>query len=179
VPAQYANFVHNMLKGQVTTLKFDGYVLERIPINNGIGQGDPLSMVLYQYYNADLLDIPKKDGEDTVAYVDDAFMMATAKDFPTAHRTLAAMMSRDKGVEDWSKTHSSPLKYSKLALINFAHRCKNTGNPNLVLRQRTVTPADSTKYLGVFFDRNLNWKVHQAYAVEKGAKWAAQIQRLT
>ena len=38
---------------------------------------------------------------------------------------------------------------------------------------------ESTKYLGVIFDRNLNWKAHQAYAVEKGAKWAAQIRRLT
>ena len=38
---------------------------------------------------------------------------------------------------------------------------------------------ESTKYLGVIFDRNLNWKAHQAYAVEKGANWVVQIRRLT
>jgi len=179
VPAAYTAFVHNMLRDRATTLRFDGYVSDSILIDNGIGQGDPLSMVLYQYYNADLLDIPKYDEEDTKAYVDDAFMLASAKDFPSAHRKLADMMCREGGVENWTKTHSSPLEYTKLALINFAHRCKNAGNPPLTLPRRTVQPSDSTKYLGVHFDRNLNWKVQQAYAVEKGAKWAAQIRRLT
>jgi len=139
---------------------------------------------LLQYYNADLLDIPKHPDEDAVAYVDDTFMLASGKDFPSAHRKLAAMMGRAGGVEDWSKTHSSPLEYSKLALINFAHRCKNMESPTLYrftgyLPRRTIKPVESTKYLGVIFDRNLNWKAHQAYAVEKGAKWVAQIRRLT
>jgi len=179
IPTKYAKFVQAMLRERITTLRFDGYVSDRLPIDNGIGQGDPLSMVLYQYYNADLLDIPKHAEEDAVAYVDDAFMLASGKDFPSAHRKLAAMMSREGGVEDWSKTHSSPLEYSKLALINFAHRCKKDASPMLYLPRRTIQPVESTKYLGVIFDRNLNWKVHQAYAVEKGAKWAAQIRRLT
>ena len=54
------------------TLKFDGYILDCIPIDNRIGQGDLLSIVLYQFYNADLLDIPKHSDKDMVAYVDDA-----------------------------------------------------------------------------------------------------------
>jgi len=62
-----------MLREQFTTLKFDGYVSDHIPIDNGIGQGDPLSMVLYRYYNADLLDIPKCAKEDAVAYMDDCY----------------------------------------------------------------------------------------------------------
>jgi len=43
------------------------------------------------------------------------------------------MMNREGGVEDWSKTHSSPLEYSKLTLINFAHRCKKEARPTLYL----------------------------------------------
>jgi len=168
-----------MLRDQVTTLRFDGYVLDKIPINNRIGQGDPLSMVLYQYYNADLIDIPKHKEEDAKAYVDDTFMLASAKDFPSAHCKLADMMCRENGVVNWTKTHSSPLKYLKLVLINFAHSCKNVGNPPLYLPRRTVQPSKSTKYLGVYFNRNLNWKVQQAYAVEKGTKWVVQIRRLT
>ena len=179
VPLRYINFVHNMLKERVTTLRFDGYTTDRIPIDNGIGQGDPLSMVMYQYYNADLIDIPKHPEEDAVAYVDDAFMLASGKDFPSAHKRIAAMMSREGGVESWSKTHSSPLEYSKLALINFAHSSKSEDNPTLQLPSRTVHPVNSAKYLGVLFDRNLNWKTHQAYTVEKGTKWSAQIRRLT
>jgi len=133
VPTKYTSFVHNMLRERFTTLKFDRYVSDRIPIDNRIGQGDPLSMVLYQYYNADLLDILKCAEEDAVAYMDNAFMLASGKDFQSAHCKLAAMMGRAGGVEEWSKTHSSPLEYSKLALINFTHRCKGTESPTLYL----------------------------------------------
>ena len=179
IPAKYAKFVRSMLENRVTSLKFDGFISDQIPIDNGIGQGDPLSMVLYQFYNADLLDIPKRDGEDAIAYVDDTIMMATDVDFAGAHSKLEDLMCREDGVGNWSKTHSSPLEYSKLAMLNFVHRCKDTDNPTLHLPQRTIQPADSTKYLGVLIDRNLNWKAQQAYAMEKGAKWTAQIRRLT
>jgi len=107
---------------------------DHISVDNRIGQGDPLLMVLYQYYNTDLLDIPKyNDEEDAKAYVDNAFMLASAKDFQSVHHKLTDMMCREGGVENWTKTHSSPLEYSKLALINIAHRCKNVGNPPLIL----------------------------------------------
>ena len=68
VPAKYAKFIQVMLREWITMLRFDGYVLDCIPIDNGIGQGDLLSMVLYQFYNADLLDIPRHAEEDVVAY---------------------------------------------------------------------------------------------------------------
>ena len=52
-----------MLKERKTRLKFDDHESGYININNGIGQGDPLSMVLYQYYNADLLDVLNTSAE--------------------------------------------------------------------------------------------------------------------
>jgi len=85
VPSKYAKFIQVMLREQITMLRFDGYVLDCTPIDNGIGQEDPLSMVLYQFYNMDLLDIPRHVEEDMVVYVDDAFMLASGKDFPSAH----------------------------------------------------------------------------------------------
>jgi len=63
VPRKIVTFVHNMLQNRITTLKFDGYVSDSLRINNGIGQGDLLSMILYQFYNADLLDIPARKEE--------------------------------------------------------------------------------------------------------------------
>ena len=164
-----------MLTGRATVLKFNGYASEQIIIDNGIGQGDPLSMVLYQYYNADLLDIPEHKGEGAVAYVDDAFMLASGKDFQDTHQKLRNMMSKQRGVINWSKMHSSPLEYSKLALINFASRHKKADNLPLLLPHRTIEPSDSTRYLGTIINRHLNWKAQHSYVVEKGTKWAAQI----
>ena len=179
VPEKYAKFVSNMLQDRVTTLRFDGYTSPPIQIDNGIGQGDPLSMVMYQYYNADLLDIPNNKDEDTMAYVDDSLMIAIAENFKEAHEKLADMMGREGGVAEWSSTHNSPLEFSKLALIDFAHSQSPKSRPMLHLPQRDVKPAASTKYLGVLFDQNLNWKAQQAHAIKKGTNWAAQIRRIT
>ena len=40
-------------------------------------------------------------------------------------------------------------------------------------------PTTSTKYLGVIFDQNLNWKIQLAQVAEKGTKWSSQIHRAT
>jgi len=110
-----------MLHGRVNSLKFDGYMSAPIHIDNGIGQGDPLSMVLYQFYNTDLLDIPNNKDEDAMAFMDDLFMLAIADTFTEVHEILADMMGREGGVAEWTSTHNSPLEYSKLALIDFTH----------------------------------------------------------
>ena len=81
IPGKYINFVEQMLSRRSTTLKYNGHASEPIDLDNGIGQGNPLSMVLYQFYNVDLLNIPKGKCEDTLAYVDDTIMIATVENF--------------------------------------------------------------------------------------------------
>ena len=166
-------------KGRYTSLKFDDHSSDPIKIDNGIGQGDPLSMVLYQFYNADLLDIPTLASESAIAYVDDALILATAKDFTATHQMLTDMMTREEGVYDWSRTHNSPLEHSKLALIDFAHRNNNKDRPDLTLPSIMLPPSHSTKYLGIIIDQHLNWKAQHTHALEKGSKWASQIRRVT
>jgi hypothetical protein len=178
IPRRYAGFVAGMLEDKTTFLRFNNHTSDAISINNGIGQGDPLSMVLYQFYNADILDIPRHSNEAAIAYVDDMLIMATAGDFDTMHRILTDMMTRDGGVNDWSKTHNLLLEHSKLALIDFVHRNNRKERPPLLIQDTMVQPSASTKYLGIIVDQHLNWKAHHAYAVEKGTKWATQIRRL-
>ena len=153
--------------------------MEPIGIDNGIGQGDPLSMILYQFYNADLLDIPAEKGELAIAYVDDMLLLATAVTFQEAHVKLVSMMTRAGGIDEWSWEHNSPLEYSKLALIDFAHVRSSKVRPPLILPQQEVLPTESTKYLGVIFDQNLSWKAQHARVIGKGASWTSQIRRLT
>ena len=57
----------NMLKDWATALKFDGFTSDKTARDNGIGQRDLLSMALYQYHNADLMDIPMGTGKAAVA----------------------------------------------------------------------------------------------------------------
>ncbi|KAI0046410.1 hypothetical protein FA95DRAFT_1451696, partial [Auriscalpium vulgare] len=77
VPGVLIDFVHRMLTHRRTSLRFDDYTSGIINIDNGIGQGDPLSMALYLYYNAGILDIPRGRDEAAMAFVDDAIIFAT------------------------------------------------------------------------------------------------------
>ena len=68
LPETLVNFAKLMLEKRDTILRFDDYTSEPIQLDNGIGQGDPLSMALYQYYNADILEIPNSPQESAEAY---------------------------------------------------------------------------------------------------------------
>jgi hypothetical protein len=179
VPTKLIQFTENLLHNCTTKLKFDDYTSEDIHINNGIGQGDPLSMVLYQYYNTDLLDIPNNSNKSAMAYVDDAILIATGENFVETHKMLTDMMTREGGAINWSNDHNSRFEYSKLALMDFAHRNSRKKRHLLKLLNTTLAPAENTKYLGVYFNQHLDWNTQRNYAVEKGTKWTAQIRRAT
>jgi ribonuclease HI len=179
IPSKLIDFTIGLLNDRVTTLKFDDFASDPFPVDNGIGQGDPLSMALYQFYNADLLDIPTCKDEDSIAYVDDALLLAIADDFTKTHSILADMMTRETGVINWSKSHNSPLENSKLALIDFAHQNNSKQRPNLTLPHITIEPTTNAKYLGVIFDQHLKWSNQHAHVTGKGLNWASQIRRAT
>ncbi|KIJ63741.1 hypothetical protein HYDPIDRAFT_63317, partial [Hydnomerulius pinastri MD-312] len=64
-------------------LKFDGFLSDWIDITNGIGQGDPLSMILYIIYNSDLVEVANAQGkrELALAFVDDTAYVAIGTTF--------------------------------------------------------------------------------------------------
>lgn len=161
------------------TLRFDNHTSEKILLENRIGQGDPLSMALYQYYNTDILDIPSAPQESAGAYIDDAILMVSAKTFEEAHTQLTEMMTRPGGMVKWSERHNSPIEYNKLMLIDFLHPEVKKPRTPLFLPETTVEPSQNAKYLGIVLDQNLNWGPQLAHVRGKGLKWAMQIKRLT
>ena len=74
-----------MLTGLWTQLKFDDYTSSWFELDNGIGQGDPLSMLLYLYYNSDVLEVLKGRDEMGLGYVDDMALVTVASNFRRAH----------------------------------------------------------------------------------------------
>lgn len=188
IPEEYVLFVGRLLSNRRTKIKFDDYLSEFISIDNGIGQGDPLSMIIYLFYNADLIDIAH--GEETaVAFVDDAALYVEGTDFEETHKKLEIMMTRPRGGLEWSKAHNSKFETSKLRIVD--HTTKRVKHP--FMRGKTLPaprPAfhlngtlikreTSYKFLGVMFDQELNWKDQAAAALAKGTKWILMFRRLT
>ncbi|KAF8266307.1 hypothetical protein EI94DRAFT_1586169 [Lactarius quietus] len=171
-----------MLKGRVMRLKFNDHKLDPIIIDNGIRQGDPLLMVLYQYYNADLLDIPSNGSEMAAAYMDNAILrptlVATTKTFKETHKILEEMMTREGSAMQWANEHNSKFELSKLALIDFAHHSKKVKRPLLTISGTKVCALKSAKYLGLYIDQHLSWTEQEAYTIKKGTIWVVQIRQV-
>ena len=81
-------------------MTFDDFISIYIDIINGIGQGDPISMLLYVIYNTDLLEALHRLEEDAIGYVDDALVIVTAKTFTGTMRMLKSFMERREGALD-------------------------------------------------------------------------------
>ena len=130
IPKSMVTFVERMLTNRRTKIKFDDHISDHIEINNGIGQGDPLSMLLYILYNADLLEIPDDDQtEDAIGYVDDIALLAVGNNFAESTHRLKHMMTKEDGGLQWSKEHNSRFEVSKSAIVHFTR--KSAANPDV------------------------------------------------
>ena len=97
VPSVYIKLIDNMLSKHKTQLKFDNYTSEPIEINNGTTQGCPLSMLMYTYYNADLIDTARGKNELFTGFMDDSAFVAVGDMVNETHLTLKSMMERSGG----------------------------------------------------------------------------------
>ena len=110
----------NLLSGRKMWLKFDDYTSDWFELDNGIRQGDLFSMLLYLFYNTNLLDAAKELYEKSIGYIDDIAFMAMANNFMQTHRVLKGMMLWAWGGFQWSEAHNSKFKTSKLVLMDFS-----------------------------------------------------------
>ena len=113
IPERYVAFIGSMLMGRQNRLKFNDYLSEWFQLDNGIMQGDPLSMILYLFYNADLLDIGCGQHEICLGYVDDLVLVAMVGNFTDTHRLLNSMITWPEGASNWSTSHNSKFEASK------------------------------------------------------------------
>ena len=68
--------VDSFMSERSTTLKIQEYTAPSAPIQTGIPQGSPLSLILYLFYNADLIEACKTENTEAVGYIDDASILA-------------------------------------------------------------------------------------------------------
>ena len=173
-------FIECMLTNRHTRLCFDGFTSDWVAIDNSIVQGDPLSMLLYLFYNADLIMAPKKE-EAMITYVDDTSYYVEGVDFGEVYDKLCDMMNRAQGGYDWSNLHNSHFEPSKMALVRFSHRRKTDPlrpgkmtlepQPDLHLCGTIIKPSSTHKYLGVIFNQELRWREQVECVTDMAAKW--------
>ena len=137
-------------------LNFNDYASNLFSLDNGIGLGDPLSMLLYLYYNADLLDMAKGRQELVLGYVDDIALVMVANMFSQMHVILENMMERWGSGFQWASSQNSRFETTKSVVMDFS--CSRMADhPPLVLQGSIIRAQKAHKFLGVLVDQELRW----------------------
>lgn len=93
VPVEYIDWLRIKLLHRRTQLRFDDYVSDILEILSGIDQGCPLSVILYAFYNSDLIDsADRANREMAVGSMDDVALVITAKTFTACHVKIRQFM---------------------------------------------------------------------------------------
>ena len=190
IPTRIVNFVNQLLTNRKMRIKFDNYISDVFKIENGIRQGDHLSMILYIIYNADLLNLPDDlQNEDAMGHVDDIALLAIGKDFEETTLCLKNMMTKEEGSLQLSREHNSRFKVNKSTILHLTRRTAADPDlahghiplekPALELEGAIVQEAECYKYLGIQIDAKLRWKEQTQRAVANATKWLLQFRRLT
>ena len=94
------------------------------------------------------------------------------------------MMERPRGGFEWSHTHNSPFKITKIALMNFPCSYRDVIPGDLILDKpnqdgsvttSAIKAVNSYKYLSVIFNAALKWSLHHTKVVASATFWASQI----
>ena len=114
-------------------MKFDDYLLDPLDIDNGCDQGDPTSIILYHFYNADLIDVANKSQVELApAFIDDVTFLVAGTNFMTTHAKIHSMMTRANGTYNWSRKHNTFFETDKLQLIDFTRKRERETQPEKV-----------------------------------------------
>ncbi|KAL1739249.1 hypothetical protein HDZ31DRAFT_49687, partial [Schizophyllum fasciatum] len=138
-------------------------------------------MLLFLFYNADLLSITEnEDGSYIIAFVDDATLVVIGRDFFETTETIIRIMEKRQGGFEWSTSSNSPYELDKFAVMHCEAPCTRDPRPRpaLTLRGHLIKEVDSMRQLGIFIDRKLDWHVQAKYAVGRAASYSLAFSRL-
>jgi len=123
-----------------------------IPMASGVPQGSVLGPFLYALFTA---DVPQHDSSVLSTFADDTAILSRHAHFNEA---ISNLQTHLHSIEEWSRQWRLKINESKSKHVTFTLRKGNI--PQLHLNQQTLPQADTVKYLGIHFDRRLNWKYH-------------------
>ena len=124
----------------------------------GVPQGSTLSVTLFAVaINPIIAQI--SPNIKSLLYVDDLMIYYSGSSLKTIERNLQISINN---VNKWAKRNSFKFSSSKTTSITF-HKRKGKFAASLQLNGSAIPASDEIKYLGLYFDKRLNWKKHFAH----------------
>ena len=106
-------------------------------------------------------------GTECALYVDDFVICYRSLMLPAAERQLQQCLNR---LQRWADRNGFAFSKSKTVCVHFCNKRGLFPQPTLTLNGSQIPVVDETKFLGVIFDRKLNFRSHIAYLRDRSLK---------
>lgn len=152
LPPSYYLLLNSYLKERFFAVSSGAEILNISPILAGVPQGAVLSPTLFNIYTADQ---PTHPDTSVAEYADDKVIFSTHAD------PLIVSTSLQNHLDLLSSWYSQwRVKINETKSINTTFTLKLQLPPPVSLNNQLIPRSDTVKYLGLYFDKKLNWAKH-------------------
>ena len=123
-------------------------------VSYGMPQGSCLGPLLFLIFSNDInLHLQHVS---CILFADDTTLYISHRNLRYARWCLSEDLHT---LSDWFKANKLTLNLSKTVAMHFSHK-KETNTEPLTVSDNKIQFIDSTTFLGVWLDKNLNWQTH-------------------
>lgn len=151
-------FIYNVIHSRKITVRFDDIDCKRICFK-GLPQGSVLSPLLYAIYICDINKaiVPVTETQ-LLSFTDDTCIYNTDMD---TERALDNLEVSANILLEWFANRGLELSVNKTAFLVFSNnKLRAEHTYQIEINNKTIDSTNEVRFLGVIFQKNLNWNSH-------------------
>ena len=152
-------FIKNYLSDRVFKVRLGSTLSELFEQEMGVPQGGILSVTLFIVKINKLAEIIQALLDKSL-FVDDLSVSCVGKTMRAVERQLQLCLDR---IEQWANENGFRFSKSKTVCVHFCQQRRLHTDPVLKLYKVIIPVVPQAKFLGVIFDKKLNFKAHIDY----------------
>jgi ribonuclease HI len=149
-------FIQNFINDRSFNVRLGNILSQNFTQENGVPQGSVLSVTLFAIAINAITDCVQSPVSSSL-FVDDLAIICSSKSLVSASRQIQLTVNR---LVKWADATGFMFSASKTSCVHFSRVRGLFPDPEISLRGSLLPVAQTIKFLGLVFDRKLNWKEH-------------------
>ncbi|KAG1680025.1 RNA-directed DNA polymerase from mobile element jockey [Nymphon striatum] len=149
-------FIKHFLTNRKFRVRVGTTFSDYFDLEMGVPQGSILSVTLFSLKINDIVN-HVKSGTQCFLYVDDLVVAYASKSISTIERHLQLSLNK---IEKWTNENGFKFSSSKTVSMHFCLLTRPHHDPQLRLGSSPIPLVNSTRFLGLIFDKKLNFLKH-------------------
>ncbi|KAG1713967.1 RNA-directed DNA polymerase from mobile element jockey [Nymphon striatum] len=149
-------FINHFLTNRKFRVRVGTTFSDRFDLEMGVPQGSILSVTHFSLKINDIVN-HVKSGTQCFLYVDDLVVAYASKSISTIERHLQLSLNK---IEKWTNENGFKFSSSKTVSMHYCLLTRPHHDPQLRLGSSPIPLVNSTRFLGLIFDKKLNFLKH-------------------